>query len=705
MKHALAVSVALFSLACAPSAETDADSDSSSGPSIERDVDGDGILDVHEGEADPDADLVPAFEDRDSDNDGISDAREAGDDDLHTPPVDSDRDRVPDFLDLDSDDNSVADRDETRGDVDSDGTWDPADADDDGDGLLDIDELRASNLPVDSDGDGHHDHQDEDSDDDGILDLWEGTCSYFQRPCDTDQDGVPDRLDLDSDDDGWADAEEAGPDPKQPRDTDGDGRFDFRDLDSDGDGVSDREEREVRGTDPLERDSDGDGLSDGVEVRVGTDPTDPESVWSGRVVVVPERTVARADAQYELGVQRLDVVLFWDRLLHADQVGKKRTVVALSAVAGAWERDVPDLAFAVASFQGHPFRPAGGGIAHPDDSRWEHSAELAGKRCSMLRVHSSFTQSVDDMKTAIDPWLEEHILTELCTEVSSPYDAMRQVVLGDGFDALDDGLFDARTDVRPWDVDRFAPFEDDSDDRERTESTLGTRPGSGFRAFSTPVIVWFQAGQYLDIGVEHPDPDHVSNGWRRTAYTVAPPYSVYPPAMDVERTASMLREHEIPVVGVNVWGAHGDSPYDPGHSMSRLLDRLPLRVDVDGDGADELPLLMPSDIEAFESAAGDPVLTDAIARVVQSIENDIAFESVRLEITGPRADLVSAITPERYVDLRKGDTAAFDLEFVGRIPAREDDQAFRLQLNVLTDDDDLVGFEEILVVVPGRTAD
>ncbi|MDR1152895.1 MAG: hypothetical protein LBK72_10585, partial [Bifidobacteriaceae bacterium] len=43
------------------------------------------------------------------------------------------------------------------------------------------------------------------------------------------------------------------------------------DADSDDDGLSDGAEIEL-GTDPLDADSDDDGLSDGAEVELGTDP-------------------------------------------------------------------------------------------------------------------------------------------------------------------------------------------------------------------------------------------------------------------------------------------------------------------------------------------------------------------------------------------------------------------------------------------------
>lgn len=49
------------------------------------------------------------------------------------------------------------------------------------------------------------------------------------------------------------------------------------DLDSDGDGLSDEEEMRL-GTDPFNPDTDGDGYPDGLEVALGSDPLDPRSV-------------------------------------------------------------------------------------------------------------------------------------------------------------------------------------------------------------------------------------------------------------------------------------------------------------------------------------------------------------------------------------------------------------------------------------------
>jgi len=77
-------------------------------------------------------------------------------------------------------------------------------------------------------------------------------------------------FDPDSDDDGLTDGEEVllGTDPFDP--------------DTDDDGLTDGEEVEVYGTDPLDPDTDHDGLSDGDEVHVyGTDPLNPDTDGDG----------------------------------------------------------------------------------------------------------------------------------------------------------------------------------------------------------------------------------------------------------------------------------------------------------------------------------------------------------------------------------------------------------------------------------------
>ena len=162
---------------------------------------------------DTDGDGTPDAGDTDSDNDGISDKDEAGDDDINTPPVDTDNDGEPDFQDTDSDNDGIPDSEEAGDD-------DP------------------NTPPVDTDGDGIPDYQDTDSDNDGIPDGQDGVpidnCRLVPNPDqkDTDNDGLGDACD-----------------PVTDPDTDGDGIPDNRDncqttpntdqADADGDGIGD----------------------------------------------------------------------------------------------------------------------------------------------------------------------------------------------------------------------------------------------------------------------------------------------------------------------------------------------------------------------------------------------------------------------------------------------------------------------------------
>lgn len=70
------------------------------------------------------------------------------------------------------------------------------------------------------------------------------------------------------------------------RDSDGDGLSDYDEIyiygtdplnpDTDGDGLSDYDEIFLYGTDPLIKDTAGNGFTDGQEVKMGTDPLDPD---------------------------------------------------------------------------------------------------------------------------------------------------------------------------------------------------------------------------------------------------------------------------------------------------------------------------------------------------------------------------------------------------------------------------------------------
>lgn len=253
---------------------------------LDTDSDDDGIPDSVEGVGDQDHDLRPNWIDTDSDYDGLTEDVELA---IGTDPYNRDSDGDG-LLDLHEGQNR---------DTDGDGVIDPLDSDSDGDGLSDAYEgadsreivlvydteydryiFMIDRLPnhrdLDSDNDGVSDSDeringtfpyDPDYDGDGISDYLE---SYRVKPSrpgwpDVDDDGDPDFDDDDSDNDGIPDSVETG------NDSDGDGIPNFRDLDSDNDGVFDSDEW-LAGTNPygskMAADVDGSTAVDAVDIQI-----------------------------------------------------------------------------------------------------------------------------------------------------------------------------------------------------------------------------------------------------------------------------------------------------------------------------------------------------------------------------------------------------------------------------------------------------
>ncbi|MCF6324513.1 MAG: hypothetical protein L3J89_09355 [Gammaproteobacteria bacterium] len=220
------------------------------------DYNDDGLVDT---QLDSDGDMVPDFQDLDSDNDRISDTIEAGDSDpdrngymgTGAPPV-VNADGIASGAGL------------TPVDTDGDGLLDQRDIDADGDGINDI--IEASGTDIDGDGqiDGFIDIDQNGYDDNtlmpALIDLpdtdSDGIPDYRDHD-DVDNDGILDLTDLDDDNDGIPDSAEGD----GVVDTDGDGVPDSRDLDSDNDGLFDLVES---GADAAALDSDNDGRIDSI---------------------------------------------------------------------------------------------------------------------------------------------------------------------------------------------------------------------------------------------------------------------------------------------------------------------------------------------------------------------------------------------------------------------------------------------------------
>ncbi|MCA9546100.1 MAG: hypothetical protein KC613_16965, partial [Myxococcales bacterium] len=206
----------------------------------EGDPDEDGLTNAQEG------DLGTNFNDPDSDDDGLLDGAEVGEDATYDAGVDTNP------LDADTDDDGINDGDEVEG-----GTQ-PLNPDSDGDGLTDGQERGVTEPVADPDGEGPAVGTD--------VELFrpdaDPESTTNPNAADTDEGGVPDGVE-DANRDGAIDEGEGDP-------NNGD------DDDPDGDGLTNGQEADL-GTDPRDPDTDGDGLEDGVEAIGPTDALDADT--------------------------------------------------------------------------------------------------------------------------------------------------------------------------------------------------------------------------------------------------------------------------------------------------------------------------------------------------------------------------------------------------------------------------------------------
>lgn len=159
-----------------------------------------------------------------------------------------------------------------------------------------------------------------DSDGDGLSDAFEKEFGTDPTKTDTDNDGLPDYIELD-----WLDYDPTSPDTDKDgvrdvdEDPDGDGLTNGEEVqlgtnpvywDSDSDGLSDYDEVHKHHTDPLKKDTDSDGVEDGTEIELGTDPLVAESQFTTSLEIgaVNEFTPVAASARVNTDAEGADTL-------------------------------------------------------------------------------------------------------------------------------------------------------------------------------------------------------------------------------------------------------------------------------------------------------------------------------------------------------------------------------------------------------------
>ncbi len=616
------------------------------------DTDGDGILDVHEGDGDPDGDGLSNRRDLDSDGDLIADAVEAGDLDPLTPPIDHDGDGTPDALDLDSDDQCPDDLIEglvsVDADTDRDGLADRVDPDEDDDGVPDAYERGVGCVALDTDGDGIPDHHDADADGDGVGDRWEyGATEWDPTPADTDADGVPDLRDLDSDGDGLSDTEESGVGSPEapPIDTDGDGACDLADADADGDGLPDA--TEVAGvTSHLLRDTDGDGQTDLAELTYGADPVDAASVLGGLYAEVRERVDVELGLDVPPHVAAIDVALVID---------------ASSSMVEEW----PGIAASVPTFAaalGEAFRDPAFALVNYSD----YPPLISGPEMPFRLVIATTRDPVQ-----IGYALESAPMMGGLFPPEATWEATWQTLTGTGWDRYCNGTFNLSDDVPT-----YVPDADDVFGGTAPAGLpgLGTDGGVGFRDGAMRAMIVFTDGTIHDPGSDDPELNNTLGGCPRDA--------------GPEDVADALVDLGAAFVGVDLSGIDFALP-----AFVDMLDRAGVAVDYDADPAPEPP--------AFSSDAAswvEPAVAalDTQARLLQPVRT-LALARGRDPL-----GLVIGVTPAEWVDLDPdAPPAHFTVTVRGVVPAAREDQVVDATVLLTGDDGEALAEIPVVVVVPG----
>ena len=629
------------------------------------DSDGDGILDVHEGLADPDGDGLPNAEDEDSDGDEIPDVLEAGDDDPLTLPFDSDRDGTPDFLDEDSDGNGIEDKREGRDvrdflDHDGDGLLDAHDLDDDDDGIpdrIEVDEYG----DFDTDRDGWVNRLYEDSDNDGLLDEAEYRLESAAWR-DRDADDRWNWVDEDSDNDGMPDQDEGWADP------DADGIPSFLDFDSDDDGLTDREE--VGRTDPYDADSNGDGIRDGVEAQLASDGVDVESLSAGALVGIQPRDAGVRSVDIGLRGRSVDVVFLFGR---SQRVFDRD---ALEAGMASVESEL-DVRTSWATAGSYPISP------------WANTTP------------DSFVGTVR-VDVWPDEWLTEPDWTTIPGEGGGDIvmHAAAELLTGSGYDSRCDGVFDPTEDQPPWQANPEDVFGGSAPSvRDGVPVEQRSRGSYGLRRRAIPVFV-------ISSYVAWVDPDMSVELWlndgQEPSASARQYYESRPGGCPEEPGSVELRRLLRERGGyLFVGGTLEGNKQEP---WLWLAEQQGVLIDVDGDGeADDLPYVNWYDNEAYRT--GDYTrLREEFVRVLEQLVYHEEYDTAEITVDDGGAGLVVSHSPTS-IPLTEGRTALesleVDLDLFGAVPPAETDQVFPVTITVAAGGVTAIGEERLYIVVPG----
>jgi hypothetical protein len=643
--------LSLFS--CGSGKENGSDSADDNGP-IASDQDGDGIIDTHEGEGDPDGDGIPNMLDEDSDGDCIPDSIERGATDELSLPVDSDHDEIYDFLDTDSDENGILDHDEAGDcedptDTDGDGVYDYASIDNDGDTISDVDDGFG-----DWDGDGIANHQDFDSDGDCIPDSFEaGDSALSSLPFDTDDDGKPDYLDLDADDDGVSDMEEADGACGTPSDLDGDGLLDHIDPDIDGDGLSNHAELGM-GTNPIKRDSDGDGYTDGLEDFAETAALDPDHYPRGTIIEMGPRANVEEIDEYVFDNVKVDIFLLVD------------TAYSYSC----YHPNIPDFVAQLIEHLLLVYEDLALGIGAYDDyaySSWAASGGLPFKIVHQMSTDGeSILEAAEDLRMVYGG-----------DALGSAYEALYQAATGIGYDQNCNGGFDSVSDVQP-----FLASSDDAFDGAAGQTCdvevegTGLNPGVGFRTGSLPVFM-------LASDNEMRDPDQGDE---------VPP-GACPGAVGSSDAVSAIRALNAKVLGINVY-EYWSSDNTLLYQLTDLAEATNSYIDADDNGTKDDPAVL-------YGSWNWPPISDVVD-AMWDLAEEYTFEGT-MQVGEDDRNWLTYFWAESFTEIEPGEAIDFEFQLTTSAQMQSDDQFYRANIEIVDNRDEVIDTHWIWVqIVPNH---